>query len=61
MIQEDLQVLHAGTLPCQTVWKFSRDNEEILSSQRLMASSDVKVAYGIDCGMFPFSHGILEF
>jgi imidazolonepropionase-like amidohydrolase len=26
-----------------------------------MASSDVKVAYGTDCGMFPFSHGILEF
>jgi hypothetical protein len=25
------------------------------------AGTDVKVAYGTDCGMFPFSHGILEF
>ena len=24
-------------------------------------SSDAKVAYGTDCGMFPFSHGIREF
>ena len=26
-----------------------------------MASSDAKVAFGTDCGMFPFSHGIREF
>jgi imidazolonepropionase-like amidohydrolase len=61
MTQEDLQKLHAGTLPCQAVWMFGRDNEGILSSQRLLASSDMKVAYGTDCGMFPFGHGILEF
>lgn len=61
MTQEDLGELRAGTLPCQAVWKFRRDSSQILDSQRLLASSDVKVAYGTDCGMFPFSHGILEF
>lgn len=61
MTQEDLHELRAGTLPCQAVWKFRRDNETILASQRLLAGSQVKVAYGTDCGMFPFSHGVLEF
>jgi imidazolonepropionase-like amidohydrolase len=61
MTQEDLGALRAGTLPCQAVWKFSRDNKEIVDSQRLVAASDVKVAFGTDCGMFPFSHGIREF
>ncbi len=61
MTQEDLHELKTGTLPCQAVWKFRRDNEKILASQRLLAASNVKVAYGTDCGMFPFSHGILEF
>ena len=61
MTQEDLHSLHAHTLPCQAVWKFSRDNGQIVDSQRLIAKSGVKVAYGTDCGMFPFSHGILEF
>jgi imidazolonepropionase-like amidohydrolase len=61
MTQENLHQLHEGTLPCQAVWKFRRDNEKILASQRLLASSKVQVAYGTDCGMFPFSHGILEF
>jgi len=61
MTQEDLHDLQAGTLPCQAVWKFRRDNEQILKSQRLLAGSQVKIAYGTDCGMFPFSHGILEF
>ncbi len=61
MTQEDLHALHARTLPCQAVWKFSRDNGKIIESQRLIARSDVKIAYGTDCGMFPFSHGILEF
>ncbi len=61
MTQEDLHELRAGTLPCQAVWKFRRDNETILASQRLLARSQVKIAYGTDCGMFPFSHGILEF
>lgn len=61
MTQEDLHQLQSGTLPCQAVWKFRRDNETILNSQRLLARSEVKIAYGTDCGMFPFSHGILEF
>jgi imidazolonepropionase-like amidohydrolase len=61
MTQEDLEGLAAGTLPGQAVWKFSRDNRQILASQRLMTTSDVKIAYGTDCGMFPFAHGILEF
>jgi imidazolonepropionase-like amidohydrolase len=61
MTQEDLGQLKAGTLPCQAVWKFSRDNTRILDSQRLVTGSDAKIAYGTDCGMFPFSHGVLEF
>ena len=61
MTQEDLGELQAGTLPCQAVWKFSRDNKQIVEAQRLITSSDAKVAFGTDCGMFPFSHGILEF
>jgi imidazolonepropionase-like amidohydrolase len=61
MTQEDLHALATGTLPDQAIWKFGRDNQQILESQRLMASADVKIAYGTDCGMFPFSHGILEF
>jgi imidazolonepropionase-like amidohydrolase len=61
MTQEDLGELKAGTLPCQAVWKFSRDNQQILDSQRLVIASDAKIAYGTDCGMFPFSHGIREF
>ena len=61
MTQEDLHELEVGALPCQAVWKFRRDNEQILASQRLLAGSNVKIAYGTDCGMFPFSRGILEF
>jgi imidazolonepropionase-like amidohydrolase len=61
MTQEDLHQLQEGTLPCQAVWKFRRDNEKILAAQRLLAATGVKVAYGTDCGMFPFTHGILEF
>jgi imidazolonepropionase-like amidohydrolase len=61
MTQEDLSALAAGKLPGQAVWKFSRDNQKILESQRLVTASDVKIAFGTDCGMFPFSHGILEF
>jgi imidazolonepropionase-like amidohydrolase len=61
MTQEDFGQLKAGTLPCQAVWKFSRDNTRILDSQRLVTGSDAKIAYGTDCGMFPFSHGVLEF
>jgi imidazolonepropionase-like amidohydrolase len=61
MTQEDLHQLQAGTLPCQAVWKFRRDNEQIIGSQKLLAGSKVKIAYGKDWGMFPFNHGIREF
>jgi imidazolonepropionase-like amidohydrolase len=61
MTQEDLAQLEAGSLPEQAVWKFQRDSDQILASQRLIAASEAKVAFGTDCGMFPFSHGILEF
>jgi hypothetical protein len=61
MTREDLAQLQAGTLPCQAVWKFSRDSKAITASQQLLAASEAKVACGTDCGMFPFSHGILEF
>ncbi|UQU62414.1 amidohydrolase family protein [Couchioplanes caeruleus] len=61
MTKEDLAALHDGTLPEQAVWKFRRDSEHILNSQRLLAGSDIKIAFGTDCGMFPFSHGIREF
>lgn len=61
MTQEDLAQLEAGTLPAQAVWKFTRDKDRILESQRAIANSNAKIAYGTDCGMFPFSHGILEF
>lgn len=61
MTQEDLAQMHAGTLPEQAVWKFRRDSQQILDSQRLIAASDVKIVFGTDCGMFPFGHGIREF
>jgi imidazolonepropionase-like amidohydrolase len=61
MTQEDLAALRSGTLPDQAVWKFRRDHEQIVESQQIIAASDVKIAYGTDCGMFPFSRGILEF
>ncbi|MRH30140.1 amidohydrolase family protein [Microbacterium sp. SYP-A9085] len=61
MTLEDLAQLHAGTLPDQAVWKFRRDSEQIIETQRLIARSDVEIAFGTDCGMFPFSHGVREF
>lgn len=61
MTQEDLAALDAGTLPAQAVWKFRRDSSQILDSQRLLAESTAKIAFGTDCGMFPFEHGVLEF
>jgi imidazolonepropionase-like amidohydrolase len=61
MTQEDMLALDAGTLPDQAVWKFRRDKDRILETQTLVARSDVRVAFGTDCGMFPFSQGILEF
>lgn len=61
MTREDKGLLQAGKLPEQAVWKFRRDVDAIEAAQRRIARSGAKVAYGTDCGMFPFSHGILEF
>ncbi|MDA8355664.1 MAG: amidohydrolase family protein [Actinomycetota bacterium] len=61
MTAEDLQALHEGRLTPYTAAKIERDAEQILQSQRRIAASGVKIAYGTDCGMFPFSHGNLEF
>ncbi|MFC5431647.1 amidohydrolase family protein [Paraburkholderia denitrificans] len=61
MTREDKALLDAGKLPMQAKWKFRRDLEEIERAQRRIAHSDVKVAFGTDCGMFPFENGILEF
>src|ERR1700674_4068578 len=61
MTREDKAMLEAGKLPTQASWKFRRDVGEIERAQKRIVSSNVAVAYGTDCGMFPFSHGILEF
>jgi imidazolonepropionase-like amidohydrolase len=61
MTREDKALLQAGKLPDQAVWKFRRDVGAIELAQKRIARSAAKVAYGTDCGMFPFSHGILEF
>lgn len=61
MTREDKAMLKAGKLPVQASWKFRRDVDEIERAQKRIAASKVQVAYGTDCGMFPFSHGILEF
>lgn len=61
MTREDKVLLEAHRLPAQATWKFSRDVDAIETAQRRMANSHAKIAYGTDCGMFPFSHGILEF
>jgi imidazolonepropionase-like amidohydrolase len=61
MTRADKALLKAGKLPEQAVWKFRRDVAAIEEAQRRIAQSNVKVAYGTDCGMFPFSEGVLEF
>ncbi len=61
MTREDKALLEAGKLPDQAVWKFRRDVAAIEQAQRRIALSKVNVALGTDCGMFPFSEGILEF
>lgn len=61
MTREDKDLLKAGKLPEQAVWKFRRDVAAIEEAQRRIAQSRVKVALGTDCGMFPFSEGVLEF
>ena len=61
MTREDKALLIAGKLPEHAVWKFRRDVAAIEDAQKRIARSKAKVAYGTDCGMFPFSEGVLEF
>ena len=61
MTREDKALLMARKLPEHAVWKFRRDVTTIEDAQRRIARSEAKVAYGTDCGMFPFSEGVLEF
>ena len=61
MTREDKELLRAGRLPEHAVWKFRRDVAAIEEAQRRIAQSSVNVAFGTDCGMFPFSEGVLEF
>ena len=61
MTREDKALLIAGKLPEHAVWKFRRDVAAIEDAQKRIARSKAKVAYGTDCGMFPFTEGVLEF
>lgn len=61
MTREDKALLKAGKLPAHAVWKFQRDVAAIEEAQGRIARSAVQVVFGTDCGMFPFSEGILEF
>jgi imidazolonepropionase-like amidohydrolase len=61
MTREDRALLKAGKLPAQATWKFRRDVDAIELAQKRIVTGKAKVAYGTDCGMFPFDHGILEF
>jgi hypothetical protein len=56
-----LTLLQAGKLPDHAIWKFRRDLAAIEGAQRRIADSKAKVAFGTDCGMFPFSGGFLNF
>ncbi len=61
MNQDDIDKLHRGELPEQAAAKLRRDSHAVLASQRRIADSDVKIAFGTDCGLIPFDDGILEF
>ncbi len=53
MAQEDLHSLHAHMLACQAAWKLSRDNGQIVESQRLIAKSEVKMPTAPTAACFP--------
>ena len=61
MTREDKRLLTAGRLPEHAVWKFRRDVAAIEDAQKRIARSNAKIAFGTDCGMFPFNEGVLEF
>lgn len=45
----------------RATWRFKRNVDEIERAQERIVTSKVSVAYGTDCDIFPFSHGILKF
>ena len=57
----DVQLYESGKMPDYIKVKFERDVEKIQAAQRLIAASNVKVAFGTDAGMFPFTDGAKEF
>jgi imidazolonepropionase-like amidohydrolase len=61
MNQEDLRSFEKGEVGGSPARKLSRDHDEVAAAQRRVAASDVKVAYGTDCGFIPFDDGVNEF
>jgi imidazolonepropionase-like amidohydrolase len=61
MNQEDLRRFDEGEVSGQPARKLDRDHDRVLAAQRRVAASNAKIAYGTDCGMIPFDHGIDEF
>ena len=60
MTREDKALLTSGKLPEHAVWvpaATSRPSRK----RRNDLTSNAKVAFGTDCGMFPFTEGVLEF
>jgi imidazolonepropionase-like amidohydrolase len=61
MNQGDIEQLHNDGLPEQAAAKLGRDDRAVLDAQRRIAASNVRIAFGTDCGLIPFDHGIREF
>ncbi len=61
MNQSDIHKLGREKLPSEPAAKLARDREAVEASQRRIAASSVKIAYGTDCGLIPFEQGINEF
>lgn len=57
----DSNLLASGNMPKYIKCKFERDNDLIKEAQKLIAASSIKIAFGTDAGMFPFSEGAKEF
>lgn len=57
----DSNLLASGNMPEYIKCKFERDNDLIKEAQKLIAASSIKIAFGTDAGMFPFSEGAKEF
>lgn len=61
MNQEDLRSFEEGEVRGSPARKLSRDHDSVIAAQRRVAASDVKIAYGTDCGFIGFDDGINEF